>query len=56
MDGLDGWDWKSLGGVKYRAAYAANKDRVIRRRRADKVKMGKTGSYQDQDQDQDCDG
>ena len=25
MDGLDGLDWKSPGGVKYRAAYAANK-------------------------------
>ena len=24
MDGLDGCDWKSPGGVKYRAAYAAN--------------------------------
>ena len=25
MDGLDGLEWKSPGGLKYRAAYAANK-------------------------------
>ena len=24
--GLDGWDWISLGGVRYKASYSANKE------------------------------
>ena len=27
MDGLDGLEWKSPGGLKYRAAYGAKNDR-----------------------------